>query len=884
MTTAIGAYTVTLRYPGSGEAYLARSADGRNCVLRIFAVAPDDARVERVRSETLACAALAHPAVGLINDVFGHDGKTAVVCPEPLEGPTLAEVVTKLRQIGERLPEAGVWHLGHQMAAALSLAHASEVDGDFLPVCHGHLSPKEIAISWDGGVRMDGLGLGPLAGEAGLELTPRYTAPEQRSGGRITPRGDVYALATIIHELLTGNEPRELMAVEEMTSVPESIREALRRALEQQVGKRRITSAELEQCFKEVLGDGGKTALVETVALLKKGSTLLGHGSSGMTAGGRADKAGAEGVKLPPLRSKQATLVGGAPEARKKMDSGAPIDWTAAAASASQPGAPEREEIADELSWGVGEDPTGHVMRSQPPAPLAEFDGEDEDLTTISSRPAHLKVGSRPTVAKGEPSEDDLTTIAARPAEILALARNEEEERTNVSKRSALEAAEPKHVELEPAAKRGSRRPLPRSPGPLPGGPGPLPGGPGPLPGGPGPLPGGPGPLPEGEPKLEAVKEAPPPKAEVPKVEAPKPEPPKPEPPTKEVPPARTSTPDAARSSDPGRSSRPSVPEARKPQSSRPLVSRGKAKDDAPEVSVDAPEGMDLPKEKAFAAVERTVPLDEVGEELSPTTKRSEPPPPPKEEPKPAPIEEEPPPPPPRRIEPARVEPAKVEPAKVEPAKVEPSKIEAPPVAAAAQPARSSASPWGGDTADAAPAKEGPKPISFLTTAIITVLTALAVMVLGILLVRRTNEISQPPTLGSKPQPPALSVSVRPSAVSSTEPDASASSAPSDSAAPSASASTSASSEPGDVAPPETAVDPMQLPPTLGYLTVVYKADAGAEVLVQGKLIGKVNEALQVPCGRPAFMRLRGADAKWITNGQTVTVGCRAHTRVEILP
>jgi hypothetical protein len=54
-------------------------------------------------------------------------------------------------------------------------------------------------------------------------------------------------------------------------------------------------------------------------------------------------------------------------------------------------------------------------------------------------------------------------------------------------------------------------------------------------------------------------------------------------------------------------------------------------------------------------------------------------------------------------------------------------------------------------------------------------------------------------------------------------------------------------------------------------------------VLLQGKSIGKVNEPLQVPCGRRTFMRLRDAGGKWLTTGQTVTVGCREHVRVEVV-
>ncbi len=442
MSKTIGAYSVIERLTGDGEAYVARSADGRTCTLRVVGIPPDDERVERAKVETFACAALHHPAVGLIADLFGHEGKTVIVGPAPLDGSTLAQLVERAASADTLLEPPAIWHIGLQICAALSLAHATEVEGDFIPVCHGHLGPEHVSVGFDGSVRVEGLGLGPLVGEDGIPSPAGFTAPEQEGGGRVTPRGDLYALGAIIWHLLTGDDPIPGMSADDVT-VPTAFQEPFSRALEPKVGKRRITSMELEQFFKELAGnrDDGKRALADAMSLLKRGATLLGHvqperkrtsqppqlkraGKLGGALGGRGPGStrtpvpGA--VEVPPLRSKQDTLLGATPPPRPRMDSTKPIDWDAASKSASDTISPPAIHVVDELSWGVEEEADSDGAPRQGSL-IADEDSDGEEMTMMNVAGAELRAAmdkkARRRASAGKmaaASEDESTLVRSR--------------------------------------------------------------------------------------------------------------------------------------------------------------------------------------------------------------------------------------------------------------------------------------------------------------------------------------------------------------------------------------------------------------------------------------------------------------------------------------
>ncbi len=480
MTRSIGAYSVDEELPGEGEAFLVSSSDGKACTLRLLAKHEDADGWEDAERETKIGGQLVHPAVNGALETFWHDGKLAVVFPSH-EGANVAQLLTKLGQLGESLDSKAIAFVGEQVAGALEQAHsATDENDDFVRVCHGHLSPSQITIAWDGQVRVEGLGLASLVGVAGVKGVDGYVPPEQRGGGRITPRGDIYSLAAVVWALCAGKEPgaEQTLTVAELgDSVPEPLREPLQRALETSLGKRKITSMELEQWFGEGGASAeGKAALAAAVEPLRKGTNLTGSKSTRpeiktRPLGGKIDGAkpkppvrlpprrpaipggkklpplGSKKAKLPPLRSKQRTLLGysseaGEDEGLSALETPSPplakgVDWKTARESTSGPSDPDSAlggiEVDDELSWDA------EKRRSSKPSPptssepsptepdkdpdLAAFDRAVDDavesLSALQEPPSRLEEPLSPPSAPPEEEEGsplaDLSVLDEEP-------------------------------------------------------------------------------------------------------------------------------------------------------------------------------------------------------------------------------------------------------------------------------------------------------------------------------------------------------------------------------------------------------------------------------------------------------------------------------------
>jgi serine/threonine protein kinase len=169
---------------------------------------------ERFRLEAQALARTAHPNVVEVFDFWsGAYGRWFVVM-ELLTGKTLA---SELRGRG-RLPYAEAVEIALQTLAALSAAHA-------LGVVHRDIKPENLFLQ-DGfrrrrSVKVLDFGLVRLLPEHAGSLSlptihtktgtvvgsPRYLSPEGLRGERVGPASDLYSLALVLHQMLTGRGP-----------------------------------------------------------------------------------------------------------------------------------------------------------------------------------------------------------------------------------------------------------------------------------------------------------------------------------------------------------------------------------------------------------------------------------------------------------------------------------------------------------------------------------------------------------------------------------------------------------------------------------------------------------------------------------------------------
>ncbi|WP_381795748.1 serine/threonine protein kinase [Streptomyces niveus] len=124
---------------------------------------------------------------------------------------------------GGPLPERTVRALGAALAETLTGAHA-------IGITHAGLSPASVLLAWDGprltcfgAVRMAAPDGERRTGLAGLE--PGSLAPEQASGGRPRPPGDIYGLGAVLAYTATGH------SVPDSAQLPESLRSLVARCL-----------------------------------------------------------------------------------------------------------------------------------------------------------------------------------------------------------------------------------------------------------------------------------------------------------------------------------------------------------------------------------------------------------------------------------------------------------------------------------------------------------------------------------------------------------------------------------------------------------------------------------------------------------------------------
>ena len=233
----------------------------------IKALAPRFATDEEFRArfqrEAAAIARLRHPNIVQVYD-FGAKSSIHYMVMEYIAGDTLKMRIRAARATGEQLTRREILSVLRGVAAALDHAHAREI-------IHRDVKPANIMLRIEDPAQNTGLGRPtqgepphtPGTGESEASLgeplssafipvltdfgvakimegvqftgtgmtigTPDYMAPEQGGNGQVTHSADLYSLAVILYEMLTGDLPFTAdtpvaVLLKHMSDVPPSIR------------------------------------------------------------------------------------------------------------------------------------------------------------------------------------------------------------------------------------------------------------------------------------------------------------------------------------------------------------------------------------------------------------------------------------------------------------------------------------------------------------------------------------------------------------------------------------------------------------------------------------------------------------------------------------
>jgi serine/threonine-protein kinase len=255
---------------GMGVVYKARQTS----IDRVVAIkmlnaqmAGDPTWVQRFNNEAKACSRLQHPNTIRMFD-FGQtpEGRLYMTM-EFLDGMSLREAISRGPLAPQRVVKVLI-----QCCASLAEAHS-------LGIIHRDIKPDNVFLLNMAGspdfVKLLDFSVAKLLEgdrmktQAGMVFgTPQYMSPEQGRGMPLDARSDLYALGILAFEMLTGNVPfnnDNPMTVIQMhqheaipplaQTIPYSVQQIVRRALEKDPSRRYQSSGEMMQHCQQVFAE-----------------------------------------------------------------------------------------------------------------------------------------------------------------------------------------------------------------------------------------------------------------------------------------------------------------------------------------------------------------------------------------------------------------------------------------------------------------------------------------------------------------------------------------------------------------------------------------------------------------------------------------------------
>src|SRR5262245_47171014 len=199
---------------GMGAVYKAiHTRMNRTCAIKLLAADQAEGQnpVERFNREAQMASRINNPHAVVIYDFGETDDEVLYLVMEYVEGESLGRALIRERTF----TPARACSIARQIAEALSAAHA-------LGIVHRDLKPDNVMLSNRQGesdyVRVLDFGIAKaVSHDSGEDLTqtgfvlgtPAYMSPEQLSGEKLDARSDVYSLALMVYQMLSGRLPFE---------------------------------------------------------------------------------------------------------------------------------------------------------------------------------------------------------------------------------------------------------------------------------------------------------------------------------------------------------------------------------------------------------------------------------------------------------------------------------------------------------------------------------------------------------------------------------------------------------------------------------------------------------------------------------------------------
>src|SRR5450432_2920924 len=308
----LGQYEITALLGEGGMAAVYRAHDltvKRDVAIKVIKhhLLNKDEFIQRFEREANTVASLSHPFI-LKVFTYGEAEDMVYLVMELMVGGTLAQQIRR-----GPLPVDQTSRMLDQIASALDYAHQKGI-------LHRDLKPHNVLLDEAGNAHLSDFGIAKLLNETSVLTqsgavmgTPAYMSPEQWQGQPLDARADLYSLAVMLFEMLTGGLPftadtpvglmHKHMSVTPPSlrtirgELPEAVEDVVQKALAKEPADRYVSASAFADAFKAAL-QGGTVA--HEGATNAKGK--LATGSESMSAQTMVQPAGTTKLGNPPSR------------------------------------------------------------------------------------------------------------------------------------------------------------------------------------------------------------------------------------------------------------------------------------------------------------------------------------------------------------------------------------------------------------------------------------------------------------------------------------------------------------------------------------------------------------------------------------------------------
>ncbi len=270
---------------GMGSVYLAEHVKmGRKSAIKVMnpGMSKDHDEIERFNREASNASRMNHPNICAIYDFGETPDGLIYLAMEFIEGDSLTKLI---EQSGALAPSRAASIL-HQAADALQVAH------DY-GIVHRDLKPDNIMIARgrdnsdlvkvvDFGIAKSHESAAQKVTKTGLVVgTPEYMSPEQLAGDKLDGRSDIYSLALVGFNMLTGtlpfpsqsaqeamimrltDQPKTLAEMKPNVAWPDALQAVMDKALSRDVNARYAKAADFGREFSMAIDAMPKSAATE---------------------------------------------------------------------------------------------------------------------------------------------------------------------------------------------------------------------------------------------------------------------------------------------------------------------------------------------------------------------------------------------------------------------------------------------------------------------------------------------------------------------------------------------------------------------------------------------------------------------------------------------